>query len=136
MGKFRIGFDSNFSSLWFCTVNWVFWVLQFVFQFFELDLSYYLIFVVFRLWDGEIRIGFDSNFSSLWLCTANWVFGFCNLCSILGLLRIVVVITRPWTDLIRKCCIHRSKSLLKPRSSGISRFASCFDLLARSRLII
>ena len=62
--------------------------------------------------------------------------GFCNLCSILGLLRIVVVITRPWTDLIRKCCIHRSKSLLKPRSSGISRFASCFDLLARSRLII
>ena len=75
-GKFRIGFDSKFSSLWFCTVIWVFWVLQFVLQFFELVLSYFLIFVVFRLWDGEIRNGFDSNFSSLWLCTVNWVLQF------------------------------------------------------------
>ena len=51
-------------------------VNAFVFQFFELVLSYYLIFVVFRLWDGEIRNGFDSNFSSLWLCTVNWVLQF------------------------------------------------------------
>jgi hypothetical protein len=67
--------------------------------------------------------------------TVNW-FLVLQLFSIAGLLKIVVVIMKLWTVLMKNCCIHRSKSLLKRRSSGISRYSSLFNVVVRSRLII
>lgn len=66
-----------------------------------------------------------------WINCLEFIF-LCDCCrvhrSIVVWWRIVVVIMKLWTILMRKCCTHLSKSSWKPRSFGILRFACCHFL--------